>query len=308
MLIDNKHELTIGQEKTIFQYLEANINEGGKFDFVTGYFTISALSKLSDTIRPQTNYRIILGDLFSLKPNRKNIIDIINQKHEITNVFYLKEECERVVAFLKQDNVEVKTVDKNFCHAKTYIYHNPNISKHKDNFYLVGSSNFTDAGIGLRPSSNIELNKLVSGTDAGFEKAGEWFELLWGSESAKGTITDNNNQKVTCKEFLIKLISDFFEKYDPATLYYKTLYELFRDDFDRYDVDLKTGRDIQHLKDTVIYNKLYLFQQKGVLSLIRMLQKYNGAVLADAVGLGKTWSALAVRKYFELQGYKILRL
>jgi len=308
MLIDNKHELTIGQEKTIFQYLEANINEGGKFDFVTGYFTISALSKLSDTIRPQTKYRIILGDLFSLKPNRKNIIDIINQKHEITNVFYLKEECEKVVDFLKQDNVEIKTVDKNFCHAKTYIYHNPNISKHKDNFYLVGSSNFTDAGIGLRPSSNIELNKLVSGTDAGFEKAGEWFELLWNSDSAKGTITDNNNQKVTCKEFLIKLISDFFEKYDPVTLYYKTLYELFRDDFDRYDVDLKAGRDIQHLKDTVIFNKLYLFQQKGVLSLIRMLQKYNGAVLADAVGLGKTWSALAVMKYFELQGYKILLL
>jgi len=308
MLIDNKNELTIGQEKTIYQYLESNITEGGQFDFVTGYFTISALSKLSDGIRPQTKYRIILGDLFSLKPNRKNIIDIINQKHEITNVFYLKEECERVVAFLKQDNVEIKTVDKNFCHAKTYIYHNPNLSKHKDNFYLVGSSNFTDAGIGLRPSSNIELNKLVSGTDAGFEKAGEWFELLWNSDSAKEAIIVDGNQKISCKEFLIKLISDFFEKYDPVTLYYKTLYELFRDDFDRYDVDLKAGRDIQHLKDTVIYNKLYLFQQKGVLSLIRMLQKYNGAVLADAVGLGKTWSALAVMKYFELQGYKILLL
>ncbi len=308
MLIDNKHELAFGQVKTIFQYLEANINEGGKFDFVTGYFTISALSKLSDTIRPQTNYRIILGDLFSLKPDRKNIIDIINQKHEITNVFYLKEECENVVNFLKQDKVEVRTVDKNFCHAKTYIYHNPDISKHKDNFYLVGSSNFTDAGIGLRPSSNIELNKLLSGIDAGFEKAAEWFELLWNSDNTKGTIIYNNNQKISCKEYLIKLISDFFEKYDPVTLYYKTLYELFRDDFDRYDVDLKAGRDIQHLKDTVIYNKLYLFQQKGVLSLIRMLQKYNGAVLADAVGLGKTWSALAVMKYFELQGYKILLL
>lgn len=74
MLIDNKHELAFGQVKTIFQYLEANINEGGKFDFVTGYFTISALSKLSDTIRPQTNYRIILGDLFSLKPDRKILL------------------------------------------------------------------------------------------------------------------------------------------------------------------------------------------------------------------------------------------
>ena len=71
MLIDNKHELTIGQETTIFQYLENNIAEGGKFDFVTGYFTISALSKLCDKIRPQAKYRIILGDLFSLKPQQK---------------------------------------------------------------------------------------------------------------------------------------------------------------------------------------------------------------------------------------------
>jgi hypothetical protein len=47
MLIDNKHELTRGQETTIFQYLEINISEGGRFDFVTGYFTISALSKLT---------------------------------------------------------------------------------------------------------------------------------------------------------------------------------------------------------------------------------------------------------------------
>ena len=93
---------------------------------------------------------------------------MINEKHEISNVFDLKDECEKVVKFLKQQNVEVKTVDKNFCHAKSYIYHNPNVSKHKDNFYLVGSSNFTDAGIGLRPSSNIELNKVVSGTDARF--------------------------------------------------------------------------------------------------------------------------------------------
>ncbi|HAM98566.1 MAG TPA: helicase [Marinilabiliales bacterium] len=308
MLIDNKNELIKGQETTIYQYLDNNIIKDGKLDFVTGYFTISALSKLFDKIKTQTHYRIILGDLFSVKPTRRNIVDIINQKHEVNDVFNLKDDCEKAVSFLKQDNVEVKTVDKNFCHAKTYIYHNPNISKHKDNFYIVGSSNFTDAGIGLKPSANIELNKLVNGTDAGFEKAGEWFELLWTSESTKDSISIDKNQTQTCKDFLISLISDFFEKYEPEILYYKTLYELFKEDFDQFDIDISSKRDIAHLRDTVIFNKLFLFQQKGVMSLIRMLQKYNGAVLADAVGLGKTWSALAVMKYFELQGYKILLL
>lgn len=308
MLIDNKHELIAGQELTIYQYLEGNITEGGKFDFVTGYFTISAISRLSTRIKPQARYRIILGDLFSLKPNRRNVIDIINERHEVNEIFHLREECEHAVDFLKQANVEVKTVDKNFCHAKTYIYHNPNLSKHKDNFYLVGSSNFTDAGIGLKPSANIELNKLVSGTDAGFEKAGEWFELVWNSDSTRDVIEVEKNQKKSCKDFLISLISDFFEKYEPELLYYKTLYELFRDDFDQLEIDISSKKDISHLRDTVVFNKLFLFQQKGVMSLIRMLQKYNGAILADAVGLGKTWSALAVMKYFELQGYKILLL
>lgn len=308
MLIDNKNELIEGQEITIYQYLENNILKDGKLDFVTGYFTISALSKLFDQIKPQTHYRIVLGDLFSVKPTRRNIVDIINQKHEVNDVFNLKDDCEKAVGFLKQDNVEVKTVDKNFCHAKTYIFHNPNKSRHKDNFYIVGSSNFTDAGIGLKPSANIELNKLVSGIDAGFEKAGEWFELLWTSESTKDSISIDKNRTQTCKDFLISLISDFFEKYEPEILYYKTLYELFKEDFDQFDIDISAKRDIAHLRDTVIFNKLYLFQQKGVMSLIRMLQKYNGAVLADAVGLGKTWSALAVMKYFELQGYKILLL
>jgi len=308
MLIDNKNELIDGQETTVYKYLENNLLANGKFDFVTGYFTISALSKLYNELKPQSQYRIILGDLFSLKPTRRNIVDIINQKHEVSDVFHLKDDCEKAVEFLKKENVEIKTVDKNFCHAKTYIYHNPDKSRHKDNFYLVGSSNFTDAGIGLKQSANIELNKLVNGIDAGFEKAGEWFELIWNSTSTSDTVTIDKSQTQTCKEFLISLISDFFEKYSPEILYYKTLYELFREDFEQFDIDASARRDIIHLRDTVVFNKLYLFQQKGVLSLIRMLQKYNGAILADAVGLGKTWSALAVMKYFELQGYKILVL
>jgi len=308
MLIDNKNELIEGQERTIYQYLNNNLLEKGNFDLVTGYFTISAISKLYDSLKLQNRYRIILGDLFAVKPTRKNIIDIINQKHQVEDVFNLKEDCEKAVEFLKMNNVEVKTVDKNFCHAKTYIYRNPQKTKFNLNFYIVGSSNFTDAGIGLKESSNIELNKLVSGTDAGFDKAVEWFELLWDSEDTKEKIETSTGKSITCKEFLISLISDFFEKYNPEILYYKTLYELFREDFEQLDIEISARKDIIHLRDTVVFNKLYLFQQKGVLSLIRMLQKYNGAILADAVGLGKTWSALAVMKYFELQGYKILVL
>jgi superfamily II DNA or RNA helicase len=281
----------------------------GQFDFVTGYFTIAALARLGDKLKPQKGYRIILGDLFSATPNRKNIIDIINQKHLIKEVMTLKDDCERAVAFLSLDCVEVKTVDKNFCHAKTYIYSNPDKSRHNDNFYLVGSSNFTDSGLGIRPSSNIELNKMIGGNDSSFEKAQEWFDLLWVSNSTKSVIYNEEKKKEeSVKDYLIRLISDFFEKYTPDVLYYKTLYELFKDDLSKLDADLAAQKDLVHLSDSVVFNKLYDFQKKGVMSLIRMLNEYGGAILADAVGLGKTWSALAVMKYFELQGYKVLLL
>ena len=68
------------------------------------------------------------------------------------------------------------------------------------------------------------------------------------------------------------------------------------------------NRQVGRLENTTVYQALYHFQQKGVLSLIKMLQKYNGAILADAVGLGKTWSALAVMKFFQLQGREIVLL
>jgi SNF2 family DNA or RNA helicase len=68
------------------------------------------------------------------------------------------------------------------------------------------------------------------------------------------------------------------------------------------------NRQIGRLENSAVYNTLFEFQKKGVLSLIKMLQKYNGAILADAVGLGKTWSALAVMKFFQLQGREVLLL
>lgn len=56
-----------------------------------------------------------------------------------------------------------------------------------------------------------------------------------------------------------------------------------------------------NFKDTVIWNKLYPFQRDGIIGIIDKMEKYNGCILADSVGLGKTFSALAVIKYYELR-------
>ena len=82
--------------------------------------------------------------------------------------------------------------------------------------------------------------------------------------------------------------------------------ELFKEDLLQLSNDAEFKREIAHLEQTIIYNILFSYQQKGAISLIKMLQKYNGAILADAVGLGKTWTALAVMKYFEIKGYTVV--
>jgi len=86
------------------------------------------------------------------------------------------------------------------------------------------------------------------------------------------------------------------------------LFELFGSQILDDQKDPEFTKQIGRLENSVVFNTLYDFQQKGVLSLIKMLQKYNGAILADAVGLGKTWSALAVMKFFQLQGREVILL
>jgi len=105
---------------------------------------------------------------------------------------------------------------------------------------------------------------------------------------------------------LIEKIEKIFIKYTPKQLYYKVLFELFGNQILEDEDNPEFAKQFGRLENSVIYNTLYDYQKKGVLSLIKMLQKYNGAILADAVGLGKTWSALAVMKFFQQQGREII--
>src|SRR5690625_7598025 len=79
-----------------------------------------------------------------------------------------------------------------------------------------------------------------------------------------------------------------------------------------YELDSIDGEKIikegTNFKSTVIWNKLYPFQRDGVVGIIDKIEKHNGCILADSVGLGKTFSALAVIKYYELRNDRVLVL
>jgi ERCC4-related helicase len=303
MILDNENE-NLKVHEWITKYTQA-----GNLSIVTGYFTIGALSYLSKTTKDKIDdYKFILGDIVNFDFEKDRALDLLNEEINIEASLKLSKVAQEAVAFLELDKVKAKTLEPNFCHAKAYLH--PSNIDGKDNYYVSGSSNLTEAGIGLKTSSNIELNIAETGDNLQYRELIIWFNTLWDKPQAHDfkTIVDakGNISKIPFKQYLIDEIKKIFIEYTPKQLYYKVLFELFGDELLLEKDNPEFNRQIGRLENTVVFNALFEFQQKGVLSLIKMLQKHNGAILADAVGLGKTWSALAVMKFYQLQGREII--
>ena len=253
---------------------------------------------------------MVLGDIVNFDAESNRPLDLLNEDITIEAALKLNKLSKEAVRFLKQDKVLAKTLEPNFCHAKSYLF-NPEKDE-RNKYFITGSSNLTEAGVGLKFAHNIELNIGETGNNNQYKELCQWFESLWknGKTHEEKTLvaTDGKKTKINFKQYLIKEIEKIFIEYTPKELYFKVLFELFGNQMLEIENDPEFNRQIGRLENSVIYNTLYDFQKKGVLSLIRMLQKYNGAILADAVGLGKTWSALAVMKFFQLQGREIILL
>ncbi|MFN3386966.1 MAG: SNF2-related protein, partial [Candidatus Thermochlorobacter sp.] len=303
MLLDNKTKTPDSEYYTLFDFIKAS-TENGSLDIVTGYFSVNALAWMHDNINTVTKFQLILGNLMQEDAQLDKILDLLNGNIGVDSALSLSHSAKKAVEFLQQSKVAVKAIQKNFCHAKTYLYTDKTKTK---NYFIVGSSNLTDAGLGMQFSSNIEMNIAKHDYEHDFRDLKKWFQELWDKvASEKRELPDKT--KVQVKDYIIDLIKNLYKEYTPHDLYYKVLYEMFKGDILELSGDAEFRREISHLEETTIYKSLYPYQQKGAISLIKMLQKYHGAILADAVGLGKTWTALAVMKYFELKGFTVLLL
>ena len=161
---------------------------------------------------------------------------------------------------------------------------------------IQGSSHFTSSGLGDVESDNYEMNMFVSDSSSAASML-EWFDAIWSNPDA---VSD-------AKSILLAQLNELSKEQSPEFIYFLMLYNLFKDFLEDIDEDniikSKTG-----IKDTIVWNKLYKFQRDGVLGAIDKLEKYNGCIIADSVGLGKTFEALAVIKYYELRNDRVLVL
>ena len=316
MIIDNKIDRYPDDGlgiKTVWDFINKYSgkvsNQNGKLDIVTGYFTIRALSQLYREIPEKDEFRFVSSEMIRTEKQLDDIKDLLNGDFTIDSQFQLNQYAEEAKAFLERNTVQIRAIVNAFCHAKVYLFKN-NIPL-ESCYYLTGSSNLTDAGLGLKPTSNIEMTigERVSRTDTQFKEVCRWFEEIW--KTAREEITDPDNPdggKISMKDYFIRMIEEYFREYSPEEIYYKILFELFKADLELEGSSIEHLQDMSLLQNSEIWHTLFNYQQKGVISLIKMLRRYNGAILADAVGLGKTFSALAVIKFFQIQGYTTVLL
>lgn len=286
---------------TVGNFLKENIETQSKLSFVTAYFTIYAYEKLRKELDGIDSMRLLFGEPKFIKSvsagSDTRAYKIEDDKLAIPPEGRLQQKMlSRLCAEWIKEKVEIKSMVKpDFLHGKMYHIEKAN----GVNEAIQGSSNFTVNGLGLGNRPNMELNLIVNDKrDIVYLK--DWFDKLWNNQIENVEVED-------VKEKVLEYLSHLFEENSPEFIYYKTLFHLFdkylEERTDQPQFNEKTG-----FLDTQIWNKLYRFQQDAVKGAINKILQYGGCIIADSVGLGKTYEALAVIKYFERLNKNILVL
>lgn len=287
--------------ETVYKELEKHIRKGSKVSTISAYFTMYAYSALKKELDKIDEMRFIFTTPSFSKNKDKEAreYEIVNN-NIFGNEFELKlrnEMTQSAVAkdcakWLK-DKVEIKSFkEPNVAQPRMIHVHN----KSEEDIVINGSVDFTTDGLGITGSNRADFNNFMAGeefTDSQLLS----FDTLWNNEMV---LTD-------VKDKLLKQMEVMYEENSGEFIYFKSLYHIFYNYLDELDEDniVKKGNK---LKETKIWNILYQFQQDAVIGAIDKIEKYNGCILADSVGLGKTFTALAIIQYYELRNDRVLVL
>jgi SNF2 family DNA or RNA helicase len=281
----------------VADFLKSHIKDGSYLSVVSAFFTIYAYDVLKACLDRIEHMDFLFGEprfIRSLDPDKteKKSFLIDSAGLRLANCLQQKRVAKECADWIRE-KVSIKSVKQtNFLHGKMY-----HISTNGVEEAILGSSNFTTHGLGLSASdSNIELNLVVdSNRDRADLKA--WFGDLWNDADLVEDV----------KEEVLQYLEQLYQNHSPEFIYYKTLFHIF----DKYLGDTgKTDSDIGRttLFETDIWKTLFEFQKDGVKGAINKILSHNGCILADSVGLGKTYSALSIIKYFELRNERVLVL
>ena len=171
------------------------------------------------------------------------------------------------------------------------------VGKGDDGIAYMPISGFTAVDLGYQKGDAVSNFVTRFGDRAHAQMYLQLFNQIWSGADKTRDVTE-----AVCDH-----IESVYQENSPERIYFLILYNIFREFLDDIDEDFLPN-DLTGYRDSLIWNKLFNFQKDAATGIINKLETYNGCILADSVGLGKTFTALAVMKYYELRNRNVLVL
>ena len=292
-LIDNKN-------KTLKDDLSEEIKQGSKLSIAAACFSIYAFQILKQELKSIDELQFIFtSPTFTTekakKEKREFYIPRLNRERNLYGTeFEVKlrnELTQKAIAKECADWIRQKVIFKSNVTSDNMMGF---INLDDKNYMPVNG--FTTVDLGCERGNNVY--NLVQKTKT--PVAGTYMELfndLWNDKSRLQDVTEE----------VIENITAAYNENSPDFIYFVTLYNIFNEFLEDVSEDVLPN-EATGFKESKIWNMLYNFQKDAALAIINKLEKYNGCILADSVGLGKTFTALSVIKYYENRNKSVLVL
>ena len=283
--------------------LKERISDGGRISIAAASFSIYAYEALKEELEKVEQLRFIFtSPTFVSEGNAKEKREFFIPKLNRERNLYGTDFEIRLRNKLSQKAIAKECAD--WIRRKAQFKSNSSDEQMGGFLHLSGESDtvyvpfndFTTSQLGCVRGNEVYsmVNVLPSPASDSYLSI---FNSLW----------DNDDKFSDVTEKVLDYIDTVYQENAPEYIYFITLYNIFREFLEDISEDVlpneRTG-----FKNSLIWNKLYNFQKDAALAIINKLEKYNGCILADSVGLGKTFTALAVIKYYENKNKSVLVL
>lgn len=283
--------------------LRVSISKGSRLSIAAATFSIYAFQELKERLLNIEELRFIFTEPSFLKEKEKRerrqfyIPRIDRERTLYGSPFEVKLRnrlTQKAIATECAEWIKEKvTFKSNVTDDKMNGY--INVSGKEECAYLP-INGFTTTDLGCEKGNNI-LN-FVTKLDVSNSKALlKSFDEIWNDSKRFSDVTEQ----------VAENISNIYKENAPEFVYFITLYNIFHEFLEDISNDVLPD-EATGFKSSQIWNKLYDFQKDAALAIINKLEKYNGCILADSVGLGKTFTALSVIKYYEGRNKSVLVL
>ena len=290
--------------KVVKDDLTKKIQSGSKVSIAAACFSIYAYQALKDELESCDEFRFIFtSPTFVAEKTQKERREFYIPRLNREKSLYGTEFEVRLRNELKQKAVAKECAD--WMRRKASFRTNTTregmnnflvVENTEDAYTYMPMNSFTAVDLGCERGNNIS-NMVTRFENPASREFLSLFENVWND---KEKLTDVTND-------VIEMISTVYQENSPELIYFMTLYNIFNEFLDDISEDVLPN-EATGFKNSVIWNKLYNFQKDAALGIINKLEQYNGCILADSVGLGKTFTALAVIKYYEGRNKNVLVL